>query len=255
MLWYKAWMETRWRFLIGLALLMCSALAVIFAYPKVVRLMPMASSINTGGGLIGQQIREAIELSRNYRGYVWSQWFSQNLIQTWTLLATILGSGGLLAEASSGAALFTLSLPVSRSRILGTRAALGLGQLFALALVPSILIPLLSPAVGASYAVVDALVHTICLFVAGAVFFSLAFLLSTVFADFWRPLLISIGIAAALAVYSKFLPAFSIDVIRVMTGQLYFYTGALPWAGLALSAAASAAFLYCATWNIARHDF
>ena len=29
MLWYKAWLETRWRFLIGLAVLVCSAVAAV----------------------------------------------------------------------------------------------------------------------------------------------------------------------------------------------------------------------------------
>ena len=36
MLWYKSWLETRWRFLIGLALLMLSAGGTVLAYPQVV---------------------------------------------------------------------------------------------------------------------------------------------------------------------------------------------------------------------------
>ena len=140
-----------------------------------------------------------MELARNYRGYVWSQWFRQNLPQMWTLFAVLLGTGGLLSQASGGGALFTLSLPVSRSRLLGVRAATGLAELLVLALVPSLLLPLLSPAVGQTYSVGDALVHGVCLFIAGAVFFSLAFLLSTVFSDVWRPLLIVLCVATVLA--------------------------------------------------------
>ena len=33
MLWYKSWLETRWRFLIGLALLVLMACAKVFGYP------------------------------------------------------------------------------------------------------------------------------------------------------------------------------------------------------------------------------
>src|SRR5262245_38655465 len=189
MLWYKAWLETRWRFLIGLALLVCSAAAVVFTYPRVVELMPMVSRTDTGG-LLGERIREAAEVARTYRGYAWAQWFNQNLANMWTLFAVLLGTGGLLAQASGGAALFTLSLPVSRNQLVQVRALTGLAELFVLAVVPSLLLPLLSPAVGQSYGVGDTLVHSICLFVAGGVFFSLAVLLSTVFSDIWRPFLI-----------------------------------------------------------------
>ena len=37
MLWYKAWLETRWRFLIGLVLLVCSAAFIVLAYTRVMR--------------------------------------------------------------------------------------------------------------------------------------------------------------------------------------------------------------------------
>src|SRR5262245_39009580 len=190
MLWYKAWLETRWRFLIGLALLVCSCAAVVLTYPQVVKLMPMVSQTDAGGGMLGQRIREAADIARTYRGYAWSQWFNQNLANLWTLFAVLLGTGGILTQTSGGAALFTLSLPVSRNQLMQVRALTGLAELFVLAVVPSLLLPLLSPAVGQSYGVGDTLVHSICLFVAGGVFFSLAVLLSTVFSDIWRPFLI-----------------------------------------------------------------
>ena len=41
----------------------------------------------------------------------------------------LLGTGGLLSQAIGGGALFTLSLPVSRERLLGVRAATGLAEL------------------------------------------------------------------------------------------------------------------------------
>jgi ABC-2 type transport system permease protein len=251
MLWYKSWRETRWRFLIGLAVLMCSAAAMVFTYPKVRELLPLAAPVDVGGEL-GRRIREAMELSREYRGYVWSQGFGQNLSQMGTLFAVLLGTGGLV---SGGAALFTLSLPVSRRRLLGTRAAAGLGEWLVLAFVPALLIPLLSPAIGESYSVTAALVHGACLFVAGAVFFSLAILLSTVFADVWRPLMIALLVAVVLAGLEAFFDVSRFGVYSVMSGSTYFRTGALPWAGLFVSAAASAAMLYAASSNIAHRDF
>jgi len=253
MLWRKAWMETRWRFLIGLAVLFCSAGSSVLLYPQVMKLLPMVPAADPSSPIVGQ-IREAAVLMRSYRGYIFAQWFRQNLSQLWTIMAALLGSGGLLTQ---GAALFTLSLPISRAQLSGVRALVGLGELLALAVLPTLLVPVLSPAVGQSYQVGEALVHAVCLFVAGTVFFSLAFLLSTAFADVWRPLLLSLAVAVALAsVEQLFFHPLSIHgIFGLMSGDTYFRTGGLPWLGLLASAAASAAMLWLATISISRRDF
>ena len=251
MLWYKSWLETRWRFLIGLALLLCSAAATVFTYPQVVKLLPLVPT-NISGEL-GQRIREAAELAHQYRGFVWSNWFRKNLAQMATLFAVLLGTAGLLSN--SGGALFTLSLPVSRFRLLGVRAAAGLAELFVLSFVPSLLIPLLSPAIRQSYGVGATLIHSACLFVAATVFFSLAFLLSTVFDDPWRPLLIALAIAFALALVDQLFHSPQYSLYRVMSAETYFRSGQLPWGGLLASAALSMALAYGAGVNFARRDF
>lgn len=252
MLWYKSWLETRWRFIIGLVLLMLSAAGTVIAYPQVMKLLPAAGTLDTSGPL-GQRIKEGIELARDYRGYVWSQWIRQNLVQMGTVLAAILGSGGPFSQRSE---LFTLSLPASRTRLLGTRTATGLAELFVLAFIPALLIPLLSPSVGQTYSVVSALVHSLCLFIASAAFFSLAVLLSTSFSDVWRPLLITCSVAAVLWLCGQVLSDLSrYSIFSVMSGEAYFRTGQLPWMGLIASATASAAMLYAAAVNITRRDF
>jgi ABC-type transport system involved in multi-copper enzyme maturation permease subunit len=255
MLWYKSWLETRWRFVIGLALLMLSACSTVLIYPEVMRLLPLGANADLSGP-IGRQVAESIALARDYRGYVWSQWFMKNMPQLWTIFAVLLGSGGLLAHGSRGGALFTLSLPISRTRVLSVRAATALGELLVLAIIPSLIVTLLSPAIGQRYGVGDALVHGLCLFIAGSVFFSLAFLLSTVFSDIWRPLLIAIGIAMVLGFFEQTfrdLAPYRLD--GVMGGERYFRGGGLPWQGLLVSMAMSAALLYGAAVNIARRDF
>jgi ABC-2 type transport system permease protein len=255
MLWYKSWLETRWRFLIGLALLMLSATSIVLLYPELVRLLPMVPKVDLGGE-IGRRITESMELARDYRGYVWSQWFGQNMSTMWSLFAVLLGTGGLLSQASGGGALFTLSLPVSRHRLVGIRAATGLAELLVLAVVPSLLLPLLSPAVGQTYGIGDALVHSVCMFVAGAVFYSLAFLMSTVFSDVWRPLLIVLCVATVLTLLEHVVLHPSLyGLFRVMSAEVYYRSGGLPWLGLLASAAVSVAMLYGASLNIARRDF
>jgi hypothetical protein len=206
--------------------------------------------------VIGQRVAEAVELARTYRGYVWAHWFRQNLAQSWTVFAVLLGTGGLLSQSSGGGGLFTLSLPVSRNRLAGIRAATGLVELLILAFVPSLLLPFASPAIGQSYGLGDALVHSACIFIAGSVFFSLAVLLSTIFTDVWRPLLIALCLAMLLGMMEQFahMPA-SFSLIQVMTGDGWFHGNGLPWLGLLLSAALSAALLAAANRNIVRQDF
>ena len=94
MLWYKSWLETRWRFVVGLGLLTFSAAGTVLYYPRVLELLPLASTIDLGGE-IGRRVAETVELSRDYRGYVWSQWFVNNVPELWALFAVLLGTGGL----------------------------------------------------------------------------------------------------------------------------------------------------------------
>jgi hypothetical protein len=255
MLWYRSWLETRWRFVGGLVLLILSAAGVVFAYRQVAALMPMVPAVDTSSEL-GRRIREAAEIAREYRGYVWSQWFRQNLANTWTIFAVLLGTGGLLSQTSGGGALFTLSLPVARTRMVAVRAATALLELLVLVVIPSLAVPLLSPAVGEHYSVTAALIHSACFFVAGTVFFSLAFLLSTVWTDIWRPLLIALSVAIVLGICEQVSPGFArYGIFRVMSGEEYFRTGGLPWLGLAVSTVLSAAMLFGAVVNIGKRDF
>ena len=63
---------------------------------------------------------------------------------------------------------------MSRRRVYAVRAATDLAELFLLALIPMLLITLAAPAIGHSYALADALVHGIGIFVGGTVFYCLA---------------------------------------------------------------------------------
>lgn len=258
MLWYKAWLDTRWRFLIGLALLTIVACGSVFDYRAVEKLLPMAQSMDTSkaSGPLGQLIKSAIETERDFRGFIWWQWFQDNLRQLATLFAALLGSGSLLRGSSGGAALFTLSLPVTRGRLLGVRVVTGLGELLVLAVIPSLGIPLLSPSIGQHYSLVDTLIHGGCVFIAAAVFFSLATWLSTIFSDLWRPLLIPCAIGVVLALAEFALPGIGrYGLFHVMSAETYFRTGTLPWMGLLVSVLMSGGLLYAAAANLAQRDF
>ncbi|HUK34485.1 MAG TPA: hypothetical protein VLV86_11265 [Vicinamibacterales bacterium] len=252
MLWYKSWLDTRWRFLIGFVLLAIMAGGIVASYNVSRSLLPaLASRPLDTSTTAGRLLREAIQVQQTYRGFVWVQWFRQNLLETGTLFAILLGSGGVVSTSRGG--LFTLSLPASRRDWMLTRAATGLGEFFVLATVPSLALPILSPIVGQHYSVVDLVAHGVCFFVAAAVFYSLAFLLSTIFQDVWRPLGIAVGIACVIALVEGLLDVKGL--FHVMSGYDYFTSRSVPWLGLMFSGAASAAFLYGAVVNVVRKDF
>lgn len=228
MLWYRSWLETRSRFLIGLALATCSAAATVLLYPQVLKLLP--SVPREADGELGRRIRESLELARTFDGYVLAEWFRENLRQLATLFAILLGAATLFARGAT----FTLSLPFTRRRLIGVRAATGLAELFVLVVLPSLLIPLLAPAIGQSYGAGAALLHAGRLFVAVSVFYALALLLSTIFLDIWRPVLIAL---AAALVFGLF---------RAVSAEWWF---------LVASGAVAAGLYGGAVANVMRRDF
>ena len=257
MLWHKAWLETRWRFISALVILTVIAGGNVYAYVAAERMMPTlierseAAAAEAPG--LAPAIREAVELHKSFRGFIWYQTFRQNLTQMGVFFAILLGCGGLLAESSKGSALFTLSLPVTRRQLLGARAGTGLAQLLAISITPPLAIAILAPSIGQRFGISDALAHGVCIFAVAAVFFSLAAFLSTLFRDIWRPLLIGIGLACALALASFIAP--QLAIFSVMNGESYFRTGALPWTGLLVSAVIATALLYSAAETLERRDF
>jgi hypothetical protein len=254
MLWHKAWLETRWRFLAGLGVLALLAMGTVAGYPQITRdLLPIVT-LPEGDTMVARAIREAIELSRTFRGYVWLNAFSQNFVQMGTLFAVLLGIGGLRTETVG--ALYTLALPFSRRELMATRAATGLLELLALLMVPSLLLVAFAPAIGERYPLVDALVHGGCLFAGTAVFFGLACWLATKFPDVWRPGLIACGLAVCLgAAETVFDSTLWFGLFHTARADSYFLEARLPWLGLVVAMSATGLFLHRAIVSVERQDF
>jgi hypothetical protein len=223
-------------------------MGTVFGYPVVARrVLPLAPLPETSDAL-GRALRESLELARTFRGYAYSNAFSDNFAQLGTLFAVLLGVGALRREAAG--TLFTLSLPVSRRQILATRALSGLLELLVISLVPSLTIAMLAPAIGERFGMTTALVHALCLFAGTSVFFALTFLLSTLFTDNWKPGLIVCAIAIGFAL-SKAIPG----PYWLIRGDSYFYDARIPWLALVAAAATSFALIYAALVTIDDRDF
>jgi ABC-2 type transport system permease protein len=254
MAWAKAWHDTRWRFAIGIAVLAAIVCFNVFEWLDVRTLVPTLDPSAAGGNaMVRRALEEAIAAEQTFRGYIWYQWFAQNFRWCIVLFAALLGSGSALSTSGRGL-LFSLALPVARSRWVEARAAIGVLQVLALAVIPSLLIPLLAPFVGESYSVKDALVHGGLIFVLGSVFFALAMLASAIVDDFGRAIVLTAVVAIVVGVAELAFPR-GHGLFTALTGGTYYRTGTLPWPELVLAVALTAALIYGAAGHLARRDF
>jgi hypothetical protein len=254
MVWAKAWHDTRWRFATLFAVLVALTCFHVFEWPRVQTLLRTFDPSAVGGdATIRNAIADSIAAEQTFRGYIWYQWFDQNFASCIVLFAALLGSGSALSTSGRGL-LFSLALPVARGRWLETRAAIGVAQVLALALVPSLLIPLLAPVVGESYSVTDALVHGTLIFVLGSACFALAMLASAIVDDFGRAIVLTAVVAIVVGVAEFAVPR-GHGLFHALTGGAYFRAGTLPWLEIVLGVALTGALIYGAAAHLARRDF
>jgi len=118
-LYWKAWRESRGRFLTALPVMM--AACVVSARSDLSRLM--------------------IFPPPTLEQYIWNSVYDGAARLLFVLAALTLGLGGVRAERISGSEAFTLSLPVMRHQLVLTRAITGAAQVVVLAMVPLVIIP------------------------------------------------------------------------------------------------------------------
>jgi hypothetical protein len=263
MLWYKAWLDTRWRFAIGLGVLGLAVAGCVLAYPRTLQVIAaVGNSEEAITAIVGsspiarEQIALTLGLAATYRGFIWSQLFHNELPQLWCLFAIVIGSGGIVSQSARGEGVFTLALPVSRQQVVLSRVGIALAELLTLAVLPAALLPLLSPAVHQSYSLTDAMVHAMFLFGGGTIFFSVAFVLSSIFEQFWLPPLLMIALGAAITFARALDPKIAeYTLAPILSAEGYFRATGLPWLGLAVTLAVSAGLLLLAARNVVRRDF
>jgi ABC-2 type transport system permease protein len=240
MLWYKMWRESGVRFAISAAALSWMCVAVV---------------------LLQQQVRAHADEPLSYAQYIWRAVYKANVLDLFILLVMVLGLGGVLQERAQGTAGFTLSLPVSRWRLTMVRAATGWMQLVILALLPALLIPLLSPVVGQAYPWTRALQFSTLWAGCGTAVFALTFFFSTVLPGAYSPAMAAIAVTLAYSTLAEWpwLERYpSIDLLHIMRGaQLSILQGkvSLPWSSLGLYALVALGLVLAAGQVTARRDF
>ncbi len=223
MLWYKCWREMRNVMLVGVASMAVACVMIVH---------------------FQQAMRNSVGVPTTYIAYVWKSVYDSLGRDVFLIMTLILGSGGLLQEKSQVTVGFTLSLPVSRKKILWMRALMGYAGVLALSLTPAVVMPVASRMAGLEYPVMQALGFSALWAGVGAVFYGYTFFLAQRLEGEHTALLLAVpslmlyGVAAELPWLAKF-PL--LNIFDVITGEempyfnerIHMLTGALPWLALA----------------------
>jgi hypothetical protein len=259
MLWYKTWLDTRWASLIFLVLLIgvCATTVVLNPYDSAEWLAKLQQS----GGIFGAVSPEMRGTLASYEGYIWAKWFRNVLLLVWPCCAVTMGFALMVRDCGFGVSgltpQFTLSLPITRRRLLVVGAATVILELTLAGLVIALSVPVLSRLVEQRYAVTDAIIYSALTMAGSLVFFSLAFLLTVIFNHWWPAMLIGEGVHFVLCLpYTGITPFPRWNLLyRFMSGERYFTSGEVPWTGLAVSVVFAVAIFYAAVRIFERRDF
>lgn len=232
MLLYKAWFESRKRFL--LSFLAMAGLSIVFV-------------------LFHQVVRFAFtDHDVSYAEYVWKAVFRGQLREIYVVLALFLGLGGLDREREQGTAGYTLALPVSRWRLIAARGLAGVMETTVLALLPAVLVPTLSPFVQQFYPWRQALHFGVLWGIGGALIFTIGFVASVLFSGEYTAaiaalvLLFAYTIAADLPGMERHL----VDIHDTMNG-----TGPHGFTTLVMILSAATAIVWMAGYITTKRDY
>lgn len=165
MLWYKAWLETRARFLTLLATV--TALCGSFVYHALGDLVP--------GWRLERDFDRLLLVNQ------------QILVFLWIFGVVLLGMGGIVPEKAIGTSSLTLALPVSRARLVGIRVGLGIIEAIALGVVPWTAVFIVSSLAGMPILITQVGLYLLLLVGGGLVYFAVAVLAGSLGLKRMRP--------------------------------------------------------------------
>jgi len=245
MLWYKSWREIRTVILVGIAAMAIVCVLIV---------------------LNQQTMRDHADAPMTYIAYIWKSVYTSIGRDIFLILSIILGSGGLLQERAHGTSGFTLALPVSRRKIVLTRAIIGYLGVLAIAVVPVAVLPIASHYADQYYPVAQTVGFFFLWAACGAIFYGITFQLAHRLEGDYIAVLLAIP---SLMLYGVLLnlPWLAslrmLNIFDIINGEdMPFFNEAqhllvapLPWFTLAAMLAVSATFIILAARRIRPLDF
>jgi ABC-2 type transport system permease protein len=235
-LWYKAWLETRSRFLTSLATL--TLFSGIFVHHAQGLVRPEWKSDFNRLMFVNQQF----------------------LVIMWVLSVVLLGMGGIVREKAIGTSSLTLALPVSRRRLLSVRVGMGTIEATVLGLVPWTAVFCVSSFAGNAISITQVASYVLLLVGGGLVYFAMAVLVSSLVSGEYTAPALAFGIVLLAAMlFDAWLREF--NVWRLVTVDFsidrstYLLSEHLPWLGIFSSLSTAALMLLASTIVVQRREF
>jgi ABC-2 type transport system permease protein len=238
MLVYKAWLETRTRFLISL--IGITVLAAIY---------------------IWRQDRDALPTSGISYYYFVLAGGHRIVAMLWSIAIMFLMMGGIVREKAVGASSFTLALPVSRRRLMWTRIVFGLAQSAILGLVPWSAMFLIGSVAGRSLAIGQAVTYLTVMFAAGLTFFAVAVFTSSLLEGEYTAPMVAFGTLIAFAIalndppLRTYSPWFMLLGANLMERKSNMLTAPLPWPVIGIFAIFAVVLLFASVQLVSRREF
>jgi ABC-type transport system involved in multi-copper enzyme maturation permease subunit len=235
-LWYKAWLETRSRFLASLSVL--AVFCALFIHHAQGFLRPDRKT----------DFYFLLFISQEY------------VVFLWILSVILLGMGGLVREYATGTSSLSLSLPITRARLLAVRAAVGVLEAIALGVIPWTTIFVVSYAGGMPVLISQVAFYASLLVGGGMAYFAMAMLVSSVIEGEYTAPAVAFGVVfLATIVFDVWFRRF--NLWRLVTGSFsidrtsYLLAGHFPWLAVLASLCAAALMLLASVRMIQRRDF
>jgi ABC-2 type transport system permease protein len=247
-LWYKAWLETRSRFLVSLVTL--TTFSSIFFHHAL-----YISCSNTLP--CPEKITRSERMSEFHRLLFINQ---QYVVIIWILAVVLLGMGGLVREKALGTSSLTLTLPVSRARLMRVRVATGVFQAIALGVVPWLAVLIISSRARMPISVAQVELYILLLVGGGLFYFAMAVLVSSLVSGEYTAPALAFGVVLLGAMlFDNWLRRF--NVWRLVTGDFsidrntFLLSKHAPWPGILGSLCAAALMLLASVMAVRRKEF
>jgi ABC-type transport system involved in multi-copper enzyme maturation permease subunit len=246
---FKAWRESRGRFLISAVLLTVICVCGVFCRASLMKVV----------------VPDERFVGDPYMGYIYRLVYAGSARGLFAIMVMVLALGGLQRERLHRTVGFTLALPVSRARLVWVQALLGLGQVVILSALPLVLLTVCSRLAHVSYPLEQMLRFSLLWFAGGAVFYAVAFLFATLFRSEYTALAASFvfTIIYPMAVLFSPLSRYPLNVGHVMSGMAMPYfdvrtallVGAPPWVLMVSMLAIAGVLIAIAVQITARRDY
>ncbi len=249
MLWYQAWTDTRLIFLLGLVSLISMAAALNIAFPG----SPNEEFPHGALAVAAGQVRA---LPQDARAYIWLHWFANTLVIWLPVLAVALAGTGFPPRSTvTGGLLHSLTLPVPRRIASGIRISLGLTELAAVAVIPTVLVCMAAAFRGQSFSLGEGLVQVFLSIAGVASLYALFVFFSATLGELGK----AVAGGAVLFLYGMFTflteGVRRYSLLRLMTGDMYFLEGRIPWLGIAASLGAALLLVAISIEIVERRDY